>query len=852
MVKVENRETLRLLTSRFMRMNRGRNAMAVIAILLTCLLFTSIFMGTASLILSKRATDIRQFMSSSHAVAQDLSDEEAQKLETALEKSNQVQRWGSGIFLGPALHKKFAFSAEVRSADKNLAESFNCLPSQGRMPEQEHEIAVSTLILDALQIPHELGQKVTLTWEKDPVSGKKKTDTFRLCGFWKGDKAVLSQIAWVSPSYAEKNRYPVTAKQLSDGYMNGGRDCAVWYKNLWNLRDKTREIREASGAFGKDSENRGLEVNPAYDMEEEDSFSFASVGIMILFIILAGYLIIYNIFSLSVKNDIRAYGLLKNVGTTGKQLKKIVRMQALRLSAAGIPLGLLLGYGAGVLMAPALTSTAEISANAAESTETVVSANPLLFLAATFFTLLTVYLSSIQACRMVEKVSPVEALRLAESDKSSRASKKNSSVTWYGMAFQNMLRNWKKGIIVMLSIAISMVVMNSIVMLVQGYDFDSYKEIFLASDFQLDQTAGDLRTSNLAGITPDIKKELDACPDKKSAGYVYYSDETHAMETSLKKIWEENAKKYQGNWNSYENEVWKKTKASGKITVHFLGISESVFDKLQWRGKPCTWNEFKDGNSVIVDYNDKYAEQPSSYYKRGESFRMECRSGESKTYKICGEALMPYSLDYPYADLIYLTVLVPESEFIRCTGQNSAMCAAVDAKKGREKQVQQYIRDTVLQDNDMINVFSILDMRASFQRYINKFYIIGGSLAAILAFIGIMNFFNTTATSILSRKKELALLEVVGMTKKQISKMLAAEGCIYLGGAFITAVLILCLFAEKLLVNTVGKTFFFQMHLNLIPCILMLPALFLIAWLLPKHQFRRMSRESVVARIRQE
>ena len=48
---------------------------------------------------------------------------------------------------------------------------------------------------------------------------------------------------------------------------------------------------------------------------------------MVLFVILAGYLIIYNIFNISVKTDIRAYGLLKNVGTTGKQLKKIVRMQ---------------------------------------------------------------------------------------------------------------------------------------------------------------------------------------------------------------------------------------------------------------------------------------------------------------------------------------------------------------------------------------------------------------------------------------------------------------------------------------------------------------------------------------------
>ena len=67
-------------------------------------------------------------------------------------------------------------------------------------------------------------------------------------------------------------------------------------------------------------------------------------------------------------------------------------------------------------------------------------------------------------------------------------------------------------------------------------------------------------------------------------------------------------------------------------------------------------------------------------------------------------------------------------------------------------------------------MFSVLDMKESFQRYVSKYYMIGSFLVVILAFIGIMNFFNTTATSVISRKKELALLEVVGMTKSRYRK----------------------------------------------------------------------------------
>ena len=138
-------------------------------------------------------------------------------------------------------------------------------------------------------------------------------------------------------------------------------------------------------------------------------------------------------------------------------MKKIVRMQAWRLSAIGIPIGLLCGYLAGLCMAPSLNADVAISAQAGKTAQTVVSANPLIFLAAILLTLLTVYLSSLQACKMVERVSPVEALRLAEGEQSYRKIKKNTSVTWWGMAVQNVLRNWKKGLIVMLSIALSMV-----------------------------------------------------------------------------------------------------------------------------------------------------------------------------------------------------------------------------------------------------------------------------------------------------------------------------------------------------------------------------------------------------------
>ena len=216
---------------------------------------------------------------------------------------------------------------------------------------------------------------------------------------------------------------------------------------------------------------------------------------------------------------------------------------------------------------------------------------------------------------------------------------------------------------------------------------------------------------------------------------------------------------------------------------------------LEWKEEKCSWDTFKSGDYVIVDYSDKYTEEPVSYYQSGETFKMEYGNGKQKDYGVIGEAMMPYSLDYPYADTVYITVMVPEEEYITQTGNQSAMYAAIDAKKGEDKQVKEYIDKNVLKENDMINVSSVLDMKASFRRFVGKYYMIGGFLVVILAFIGIMNFFNTT---------------------------------------------------------TFATVFFFQLHLTIVPCLLMVPILSGIAYAIPKYQFKKMSQESVVERIRKE
>ena len=849
MVKVDNKETMRDLAGKFMKMNRRRGQIAVFAITLTCLLFTSLFTGMASMILSKREADMRQMMDSSHALAQNLTQQEYEAAVKAVAENTAVDRYGCGIFLGSGIDDRFGFSAEVRFADENLAESFQQVPTTGRLPQQQDEIAVGTIVLEALGVPQKLGEEITISYDQNPVTGEEQTDTFRLCGYWESDPAVMGQMIWVSEIYAQHHRYPVTEKELKNGMPNGSCDLVVWYKNLWNLTKKTNTLTKESGLTDN---HRCFEVNPAYNLFEEDGFDFGTAVAFVSLIILAGYLIIYNIFNISIQTDIRVYGLLKNIGITGRQLKKIVRMQVWRLSAVGIPCGLLAGYAVGVWMAPSLAATGEMNEDITASAETVISANPVIFLAAALLTLVTVYLSVMQPCRLVEKVTPVEALRMAQDHASYRKMKKkrtNRSYNWFTIAVWNFCRNLKKGAVVMLSAALSLVVLNCIVMLVQGYDFDTYKQTFLASDFQIHQIPSTARNTSFAHLTPALREQLEACPYSDGVGYVYFSDEVHKMEPHLRKAWEKMAGQNGDTWNDYQIETWNQTDTTGNIRVHFMGLSQTVFEKLEWMSEPCSWEEFCDGRHILTDFNIQYTKQPVSYYKSGESFAMKYQSGKEKSYTVLGEAKLPFSLDYPYFDAIFITVMVPEEEFIANTQIDAAVYAAIDCQKQERGKIQKYLEDTVLKENRLLHISSSLEMEHSFQRYVSKYYMVGAALVIVLGLIGVMNFFNMMLASLLSRKKEFALLEAVGMTKTQCKRMLLAEGCMYLAGTVLLAVLLVVVCGEQILAKTLGNAFFFDLHLTIWPCLVLTPVMYLIVREIVVRQFEKMQKESVVERI---
>ena len=244
-----------------------------------------------------------------------------------------------------------------------------------------------------------------------------------------------------------------------------------------------------------------------------------AVAAMLLLIIFTGYLIIYNVFQISVTNDIRFYGLLKTIGTTPRQLRRIIRQQALTLSLAGIPLGLVLGWLIGGQLTPAIVSQLN-------GVVPMTSVSPVIFIGAALFSLVTVLLSCRKPGRIAGKVSPIEAVRYTEGGGIKRKTKKGRrGVSLLSMAWANLGRSRGKTAVTVTSLSLAVVLLTVTVNFTNGFDMDKYVSNFTASDFIVAdagqfQTGGDIFNTDM-GVPQSVIDEINAQGGITDGGVIY-------------------------------------------------------------------------------------------------------------------------------------------------------------------------------------------------------------------------------------------------------------------------------------------------------------------------------------------
>ena len=346
-MKVKNGSCIRHLSFKTLMAARKRNIIAVLAIALTALLFTSLFTIVMSINETNQNYQFRSVGGYAHGAFKDVDEDQI----AVLSAHPDVKAVGVRTVLGLAMQGAFEKDyAEVSYMDDNNAKWSFSQPTVGRTPKSGNEITMDTKALELLGVMPELGAqvKVTYTLADKEQMGWDITDTFTLVGWWDYDELLSVHFLNVSKEYAQK----IERKAVAGGMKPFRTDLSVMLRSSLNIENDLTRIGEDCGySIGEEAGQLRIGVNWGYTATQVwDTLGVGGILAMLAVLILVaftGYLVIYNIFQISVAGDIRYYGLLKTIGVTPKQLRRLIRQQALLLSALGIPVGLLLGYGVG-------------------------------------------------------------------------------------------------------------------------------------------------------------------------------------------------------------------------------------------------------------------------------------------------------------------------------------------------------------------------------------------------------------------------------------------------------------------------------------------------------------------------
>lgn len=840
MRKVNNKSVIRKIAMATIRENKKKNIVILLAILLTTAMFTTVFSVALSLNETSQNAAMRQVGGSSMAGLKQMLPEDFDKIKSDPEVVNAAYRISLGIAVNQELK---AVQTEVYYATDENARSCFCEPTTGAMPKEKYEIATSTIVLDKLGAEHKLGEKISLELSIGFDGTETVTQEFTLCGFWEGDPVCMAQMCFVSREYCDE----VAPTPSVPSFEAEDRYTGYWmidfdFKNSFDIEGKLEALLERNGY---DPEITGVGVNWAYSTSSvEPKEILISVGLALL-ALLAGYLIIYNIFYINVISDIHSYGLLKTVGTTGKQLRRIVRTQGLVFCLIGIPLGLLTGTVAAAVIFPVIVGTMTYAENSY-----VFSTHPLIYAVSVLFTLLTVLLSCSKPCRVAAKVSPIEAVSYTVRDDGKKKRKKRRRVTPFSMAWSGLGRSKKKMVVVVLSLSLSLLLVNGVYAIVQGFDAEKFISTSIIGDISVQDSSMRnfaLTVRDTAGVSDADIAFIDSLEGVEQSN-IYLQESQCAIADAVEELIEK-----MGNTNPIYEEALAYYQTSGLMEMKLYGIDDFVLENLEPYEGTVDREKFASGSYAIVNVAQilDYAnfDNHIDVYQAGDTIEVEFLDGTKKSYEVMALAEMPYPMSTQSYSLVGLDVFVPAEDVRAHAKEEGAMYSVLTVDDDRFEETVAAVQAYVEQSNSlcMVSKQTYLD---EFDSFVSMFYLVGGSLAAVLALIGILNFVNAIVTGMLARRQEFAMMEAVGMTGRQLAAMLVWEGVIYALFTFVFVMVANYAIVGVLVEGLAGEIWFFTYRPTCLPILICLPILVGLAAVIPYTAGRSMRKRSVVERMR--
>lgn len=714
--------------------------------------------------------------------------------------------------------------------DRTGMELYKVKLKEGQLPQKENDIVVSKGILEALGQNGKIGDTITVPYQilKDDGLDYTKEKDFRICGFLADNESSKEQKQYTSLVSEAFLKAEIPVEQVKYRFLlqvNGQKGNTT--------ADYTETIQNIARQFGISEDDMNINKEYLAANYVDPATIPVIVGIMLI-VVLAGIITIYSVYYVSMNQRVREFGKLKAIGATKRQLRQIVLREGMGVALFAIPIGLLIGTVAVKVVLLQFVEHAKDSNVLITEAYKVVAKGEVqlyywwIYLLAIAVTLCTVYLSLMKPMRMAAKVSEIEAMRYQGGSKRQKSSRKGYQFLNIGrLTKRNLAENKKKSTITIVSMAVTGIfVMMVATVLSCANPMESAK-------------------SSIVGqyeISPIVESGNKEHPEYEWAEV----QKNNPLNEGLKQQIEE--------LDGVERvDVFTALKVSGgpfeeKIGTEFInGVPEEYAEELKkgiTEGN-VTYEELKSGDKVILDrallhwYPD---------IKVGDKLKLNIHDGDNTFQKEIEVAAIG---EYGTGLTNYNCLIMAKEGAEKLTINNSSSYFQVIADKNYDEALEASLQAIV----DGSGRLQMRTWKNEYDTWENAIQMTRGACYAfiiILAAISIMNLINTMINSVHVRKKELGMMQAIGMSDRQLMKMLQLEGIFYTVGTLIISIGVGSLAGYPLFLYA-KRTGMFDIstyHYPVTAAIIIILTLFVIQMLLAIFIAKSVRKDSLIERIR--
>lgn len=840
MLKNNNQPVIKRIAKTNLKSNFRRSITMILAVLLSSFLLFSVFTVGLTYLKMNKLQNIRLNGADFDAVLYGVTEEQ----KTILDNDENVKQFGILTVAGAVRETETdktpgvgLLYADAVLWDDMMSPTRTFL--QGKYPTDENEIMVTEEALKKCGFENKkTGDEITFVYE---IKEKRQEKTFQISGIWGGFGIVDN--FFVSKAFCEQ-------EGIEELYNSR---CDISFEKRWMSEE------EQQAFIDKMELGKSQRLFYVYEFGNAAEIFWGIAGIVVV-TCLSAYLLIYNIMYLSVAGNIRYYGLLQTIGMTGKQIRSLIKKQMIWIGGIGISLGLFLGFFVSFSLIPVAIES--LGMKQEQTGQVQVVFHPAVFLLTILLTGFSVWYAARKPLRLAESSSPIEALgyRPVSGIRKGHTTKKGNLIR--RMAVEQLTRNKKKTIVTMLSLSASLSVFVCLMILLHTQSAREYVYNFRGLDMVV---ANDTIQNVVVEQDEEGKKQLQGVKQilnqeildkiKKTDGVsavfpVSCVSTVIPWKPEVSDVW---MREFYETWMDipYENDLEEYKNHPENFASALIGITEEDFRALNQELKaPVDETSFLNGETCILYRNGLFNLDEKKMIGKNILCGEYENPENTRSFKIVALTdINDYTalLGYPP------TMIVIDKAVSSFAKEPIIFKVGIQYEKEFDERAEAAV-ENILRKSPNASDFSWeskIRQAEIVEKAQGHMAEIGFGIVAILAVIGIMNYINTSVGNIQSRRKEISIMESVGMSEHQVRKMLVWEGIFYTGGVILltlTAGLGIA-YAIYQSVNYMGAAFWFPMVPFFIACILLLT----ICIAVPLLAYKQMEKSgSLVERIRVE